>query len=537
MRPDLRPYQASALDGVRGSYRSGKRAPILVAPTGSGKTVMAAAIIEGATARGRRVLFLAHRFELVAQAAMKLASYGIRHRVVAPQASVRQIMVQQFKALGRSFVDSTAPVWVGTVQTQSRRLGDVMQSPDLIIVDECHLSIAPTYQKVIEEFPDALVLGLTASPTRLDGKGLGKHAGGLYDDLILVCTPDELLADKFLVPVRIFGASERLDMSGVRTVRGDYDQQQVSDLVDKPKVIGDAVEHYGRIARGRPAIAFCASVKHAEDVCEQFQAAGYRAAWVSGESDPADRAQAIEALGKGTLDVVCNCGLYIEGLDQPAISCVIMLTPTQSLTRFLQSVGRGLRPAPGKSDCILLDHAGNTFTHGHPFEPRDWTLDGFVRGKRAANDNEPGVDRVMTCSKCYSIHLPAPSCPTCGHVYPLKARAVEQADGELQEITADQMDQLRRIKRTMQGKAQTVEELVAQGISPYRAAKILEAREAKQALQGQVLDALEAVRQATGKGPFAALSVTIGDVRRMKPKELRELLAKAQAMLPAEAAA
>ena len=526
----LRSYQRAALDGVRASYRDGRTAPILVAPTGSGKTVMAAAVIQGATARGRRVLFLAHRFELVAQACMKLAACGIPHAVVAPPPSVRQIAVQEFRALGRSWVDNRASVLVGTVQTQSRRLGDVMQAPDMIIIDECHLSIAPSYQRIVEEFPKALLLGLTATPTRLDGKGLGRHAGGLYDELVTVCTPDELLDSGFLVPARIFGEANPLDLSGVRTVRGDYDQQQVAEIVDKPTLIGDAVEHYTRVAKGRPAIAFCVSVKHAQDTAERFTEAGYRAVWVSGDSDPEDRARAVAGLGDGSVDIVCNCGLYIEGLDQTAIACVIMLTPTQSLTRFLQSVGRGLRPHPGKADCIVLDHAGNTLRHGHPFEARDWTLDGVQRRKRASDGSADVA--IQTCPKCYTIHRPAPHCPTCGHVYRAAARREpDQAEGDLVELSREQAEALRRQKRVLQGQAQTLDDLVAQGMSKYRAQKILDAREAKAALVGALMDDLARVREDTGRGPYQAFGVTLGDLRRMKPRELRDLHERVRASL------
>ena len=524
---NLRPYQVNALEAVRESFRAGKRAPILVAPTGSGKTVMASSVIHGAVGKGRRVLFLAHRFELVAQAAMKLASYGIKHRVVAPPSSQRQIMVDQFKTYGRSFVDNRALVAVGTVQTQSRRLSDVVAPPDLVIFDECHLSIAPSFQKVCDEFPEARLLGLTATPTRLDGKGLGRDAGGLYDDLIVLCQPEMLLGQGFLVPCRIFGASQQLDLSDVRTVRGDYDQQQVADLVDKPKLIGDALEHWERLAKGRPTIAFCASIKHALDVAEQFEAAGYRAAAVSGETDSAERQAAVASLGRGDLDVLCNCSLYIEGLDQPAIACVMLLTPTQSLTRYLQSIGRGLRTHPGKHDCIVLDHAGNIYRHGHPFEAREWTLDGERKGKKkAANDNEPGLDRVVTCKKCFTIHLPAPECPTCGDVYPVRARKIDQTDGQLQELTSAQIEAMRRARRAMQGKAQSREELIAQGIHPKRADIILAARAAKQQQIDAVMDRLDAIKVETGKGPYAACGHTLGDIKRMKPKELAGLLAK-----------
>lgn len=520
---NLRPYQTTALDAVRLSYRQGKKAPILVSPTGSGKTIMASSIIEGAVAKGKRVLFLAHRYELVAQTSMKLASYGIEHKIIAPAGSVRQIIVKQFRAYGRSYIKQDSIVSVGTVQSQSRRLSEVIDAPDIIIIDECHLSIAPSYLKCVEEFPNALILGLTASPTRLDGKGLGKDAGGIYDDMIVLCQPKMLVEQDYLVPMRFFAAPNQIDLSSVRTVRGDYDAQQVAEIVDRPQLIGDAVEHYKKVAHGRPAIAFCASIKHAQDVAEQFCAEGYRAVAVSGESESLEREAAIAGLGDGSIDVVCNCALYIEGLDQTAISCILQLTPTQSLTRYMQSVGRGSRPHHGKHDCIVLDHAGNIFRHGHPYEDREWTLDSEQKAKKPKLKEEQ--TSIQTCSQCFAIHEPAPVCPVCGFEHPVKERKIEHTDGDLVEIGDAELEAMRRQKRVMQGKSQTVEELMAQGIGRIRAIKILQARQAKQELVNRVVDRLMHMRESSGMGPYQACGYTMAQIRMLKPKDLKGVLA------------
>jgi len=432
---ELRPYQNNGITAVKRVLASGKRKPILVAPTGSGKTVVASAIIESAVSKGKRVLFLAHRIELISQAAMKLAQFGIEHRVIAPSDAIRRIKIQQFRELGRSYVNNGAPVAVGTVQTVSRRLA--MLPPDIIIIDECHLSIAPTYQKCVAEFPRAIVLGLTATPTRLDGRGLGE----MYDAMVKLAEPQEIADMGFLVPMRFFAAAHLPDLSGIKRVRGDYDQRTLADAVDKPALIGDAVEHYRRLAHGRPAMAFCVSVKHAVDTAAAFVAAGYRAVAVSGETNDDERAGHITGLAAGTVDVVCNCALYIEGLDCPVIACIILLAPTQSLPRYLQSVGRGSRPAPGKRDCIVLDHAGNCRRHGFPYGSREWSLDGAVTRTREADD-EPDVT-VTTCPECFTVHEPAPTCPSCGYMYPAKVRKLIQEDGELVEITASEQMRLR----------------------------------------------------------------------------------------------
>lgn len=476
---DLRPYQGDALQRTRMSFSSGKRAPILVAPTGAGKTVMASAVISGAVSKGKEIWFLAHRFELVEQAAKKLATCGIKHRIIAPASSVNSIRIKQFRELGKSWVDTTSTVSVGTIQTVNRRVGG-LKEPDIIIIDECHLSISPSYLNVISEHPRALVLGLTATPTRLDGKGLGRHCGGIYDDLILLCEPQYLVDEGFLVEPRIFASKNPLDLSGIKTSMGDYDQKELAERVDKPSLVGDAVEHYRTHAHGRPAIAFCASVKHAEHVAEKFREAGYKATAVSGESKPEERAKAIAGLATGEFDVVCNCGLYIEGLDQPCISCVLLLTPTKSLPRFLQSVGRGLRTHPGKDDCIILDHAGNVHQHGHPTDSREWTLDGTQKRKRKKQDSEDEEVKVMTCAKCFAIYKPAPVCPVCGTEHEVKERKLLVKDGQLEEL---KRAEIQRQRKQQQQQAQSYEDLLAlekaNGYRPGWAAHIWRSRIAK----------------------------------------------------------
>jgi superfamily II DNA or RNA helicase len=194
-------------------------------------------------------------------------------------------------------------------------------------------------------------------------------------------------------------------------------------------------------------------------------------------------------------------------------------------------VGRALRTFPGKTEAIILDHVGAVATHGLPDEDREWSLDGVKPKRRKAdNDNEPDV-KISTCTQCFAVHAPAPECPACGHVYPIKERKVEQQDGDLQELTDEAMEALRRQKRVMQGQAQSIEALVAQGINRFRAVKIIEAREAKQALINGIVDALQDCQQRTGMGAYQTCGYTLADIRRLKPKELKELQAKLPALM------
>ena len=424
----LRPRQLEAIENLRQAYRDGYRAPVLVMPTGGGKTHTASVIIRSAVERGHRVWFLAHLREILQATAGKLASEGIGHG---------------FIMAGRP-EDDSHQVQVVMVQTAARRLGRYAK-PDLIVIDEAHLAVAETYRKVVEDAGSPRLLLLTATPTRLDGRGLREVA----DVIVPTCGTNELIQEGLLVPVRYYAPS-RPDLTGVRTVAGDYAQADVALAMNKPSITGDAVAHYRKLAHGRPAVAFCANVAHARDTAQHFSQAGYRVAVISGDSHQDERDQALHGLQSGDIDVVVNCQLWVAGVDAPAIGCIIMLAPTKSLTKYLQSVGRGLRTHPGKTDCIVLDHAGNAYTHGLPTEHRDWSLDGAKKRSRQADDVEP----VRQCEHCYFVHTPAPVCPNCGHTHPVKVTKLQQKAGELAELT-----EIKRRERQEVGRAKTIEQL------------------------------------------------------------------------------
>lgn len=424
----LRPHQQQALDDLRAAYRAGKRAPVLVMATGGGKTHTSAEIIRSAVARGRRVWFMAHLREILDTTSAKLATEGIAHG---------------FIMAGRP-ESPDLPVHVVMVQTAVRRL-DRLPRPDLIVIDECHLAVAATYRQVVEAVGNPTLLGLTATPARLDGRGLLE----MFDTLVQSCDTAQLQREGLLVPIRYYAPS-RPDLSGVRTVAGDYAQGEVAERMNRPSITGDAVAHYRKLANGRPCVVFCTNVKHAQDTADAFRQAGYRAMAISGESATDERTQALEGLRTGAVDVVVNCQLWVAGVDCPAIGCVILLAPTKSVTKYLQSIGRGLRTAPGKADLVVLDHAGNAFTHGLPTEARDWTLEGAKKRAKQADDVEP----VRQCERCYFVHAPAPVCPNCGHTHPVKERKIQQKAGDLAELT-----EIKRKERQEVGRAKTIEQL------------------------------------------------------------------------------
>ena len=451
----LRPRQQKAIQDVRQAYRAGYRAPLLCAATGFGKTHTAAEIIKSAVQRGNDVWFLAHLREILDDTARRLDHAGIEHGFI-----MAGMPRNPFK-----------PVQVVSVQTAARR--PVVRRPGLIIVDECHLAVAETYKKVIAAAGNPPLLGLSGSPARLDGRGLGE----LFDTIIPTCSTGDLISEGLLAPIRYY-APTKPDLTGIRSQAGDFALDQLAEAVDKPSIIGDAVAHYRKYAHGRRAVAFCVNIRHAEHTAAAFAQAGYRAVAISGKSTREERQAALTGLRQGTIDIVCNCALWVAGVDCPEIGCVILLRPTKSLTMYLQSVGRGLRIAPGKPDLIVLDHASCVFTHGMPQDPREWTLD--AKPKKAGK-----APAVSECPECFACHPPAPICPCCGYEYRRETvvRGPEEIDGELVELDPEM---LRRQKRQEQGKAQTLEELIEIGRrrgmkSPHGWARhVLAARQRKQ---------------------------------------------------------
>ncbi len=454
----LRPRQQKAIADLRAAYAAGYKAPTLCAPTGSGKTFIAAEIIRSAIAKGGTVWFLAHLREILDDTSRRLRAAEIPHGFI--MAGMPRNPFQ--------------PVQVVSVQTAVRR--PVVKQPSLIIIDEAHLCVADTYRKVVQEAGNPRLLLLTATPTRLDGRGLGE----VSDLIIPTCSTADLIAEGLLSPIRYY-APTKPDLANVRSRGGDFALDQLAEAVDRPSIIGDAVAHYRKYAHGRRAVAFCVNIAHAEHTAAAFTAAGYRAVAISGNSTREERTAALTGLRQGTIDIVCNCALWVAGVDCPEIGCVILLRPTKSLTMYLQSVGRGLRIAPGKPDLIVLDHASCVFTHGLPQDPREWSLD--AKPKRKGSTDAPSV---RECPECFACHEPAPVCPACGHVYQSDAvqRGPEQVDGQLVEVDEAA---LRRERNREQAGAQTLEQLIEIGRrrgmkSPHGWARhVLAARQRKRA--------------------------------------------------------
>jgi superfamily II DNA or RNA helicase len=427
---NLWPFQSRAIEQLDAAVATGKRAPLLVLPTGSGKTVMAAAMMRRAVEGGQRALFLAPRRELVAQTCGKLA--GLRHGVILAGAEARQ--------------DLYASVQVASIDTllsrvvRRRRL--TLPDFDLVIVDEAHLSITAARTALLALWPKALRIGLTATPTRKDGRALGL----LYDVLIEPATTAELVREKFLVPARYFSLSEP-DLSRVQIVAGDYHAGELESAVNRPELVGDVVAHWLKHAGTRRTVVFATSIAHSAALCAEFLRAGVAAEHVDANTPQVLREETFERFRSGQTQVLTNCFLASYGFDLPALSCVVLARPTRSLMLYLQMVGRGLRIAEGKTDCLVLDHSGSVHRHGFAHDERLWTLHGeralIERKKSPAEARET---KQLTCPDCACVFAGGRLCPTCGYYFAPKGKEVRTLEGELIEIGADlepeQCDQL-----------------------------------------------------------------------------------------------
>jgi superfamily II DNA or RNA helicase len=460
----LRYYQTDAEDDVRAVLKI-VQAVLLVLSTGAGKTVIFSDIARRAAAKGNRILILAHRDTLIKQASAKLMDYGVSHGIImAGFTPTRHELVQ-----------------VASVQTLVRRLDKVLLDFNLIVIDEAHLSAAASYRKIVaavlERNPKCKLLGVTGSPCRLDGKGLGKAAGGLYDELVQGISIKELIEQAYLVRPAVYAPAEQIDLSAVRVVAGEYEAKSLAEVMDKPKIVGSAIAAYQKHCPGVPAVAWCVNVAHAQHVAAEFNAAGVPALALSGDDDPSERDKALRALSNGAIKVVTFAMLLVEGVDCPAIGAVIMLRPTMSLASYLQVIGRGLRPVyadgmpldtveqrraaiaagPKGDRCFVLDHAGLTFKHGFADEVREWSLEGVKKKKGGKKKDEPTI-QIRQCPKCFICFEPAPVCPACGYVFQGRG-GPEHVDGELAEITPEMQAQMSAQRKKEVQKAKTLEEL------------------------------------------------------------------------------
>ena len=393
----LRNYQINLINNVRQAYLQGYKSPCIVSPCGSGKSVMVAEIAKKTAAKKNRVLFLIHRKELSEQIADTFFWWGVDMNYVQ----------------------------IGMVQTVVRRL-EKTPEPKLIITDENHHSLANSYRKIYDYFPNARLVGFTATPIRLNGGGLGD----INDKLIIGPTVTELIEWGNLAPFKYY-APEIVDTSKLKIRRGEYVSSEVEDLFNNRAIWGDVVKHYKKLSSGKQAICYCSSIKQSKRMAEEFNQAGIVAKHIDGETPKAEREAAIEYFRQGKIMVLCNVDLISEGFDVPDCNTAILLRPTQSLSLYIQQSMRPMRYKPGKT-AVIIDHVGNVGRFGTPDMDREWSLE----PKKGSNTTVQEENPVKQCPECFYTVLRSTSiCPECGYEF-RQEKEVEQVESELVEINS-----------------------------------------------------------------------------------------------------
>jgi len=408
---------------------------LLQAPTGSGKTALAAYMLGSAASKNKRSWFLCHRAEILDQTALTFQKVGIPYGVIAAGHPLNPYM----------------PVQLCSIDTLKSRPGRY-QLPDLIVWDECHHVASAGWTRVKNANPQAKHVGLSATPERLDAKGLDD----LFSAMVRGPSVAWLIENGFLCDYKAF-APPGPDMAAVHTRMGDFVKSESEAVMSKSTITGDAVRTYMQRARRKRAVAFCVSIKHSEHVAAEFRAAGIVAVHIDGSTPKPERQAAMKAFRNGDIQILTSVDIFGEGVDVPAIEAVILLRPTQSLSLYLQQVGRAFRPAEGKEFALILDHAGNIARHGLPDDERTWDLKGRKKRKAGAGDTGPPLRQ---CPKCYATHRPAPVCPECRHVYAVVGREIEHVDADLVEVDVEAARRRRVIENRS---AESIADLVARG--------------------------------------------------------------------------
>ena len=431
----FRLYQTKLVQAIYGAWSTVPNV-IAVCATGSGKTVMAARLLYDEPGAS---VFIAHRTELVSQASVALAREGVRHRIIGPEGLRRTCVALHMDEFGRSFYEPQARCAVAGVDTLVRmdpQDGWFKQVALWICDEAAHLLVENKWGRAVAMFPNARGVGFTATPTRSDGKGLGRHADGVFDVMVQGPPMRTLIESGFLTPYRLFCPPNDIDLTAVPvTDSGDYSPERLRKAVHKSKVVGDIVLHYLRVAPGKLGMTFCVDVEAAEETAVAFRAAGVEAQVITGKTPDLLRASIMRRFRNREILQLVSVDIMGEGVDVPAVEVVQLARPTMSYGLHCQQIGRGLRLMDGKTHALILDHAGNSLRHGLVDAPREWSLDRRERRSRTAPTD---VIPVRTClnPECMSVYERIHSCcPYCGHAPVVSDRsAPDRVDGDLHEV-------------------------------------------------------------------------------------------------------
>lgn len=411
----LRDYQLNLKNKVRMAFSKYKRV-ILLAPCGSGKTVIASSIMNDSVSKGKKVWFVVHRKELLDQATDTLKRYDV------PMDNIKIYMVQSL----------------------ANKLKNIEEVPDLIIYDECQHATSATYERINEKYPDSYILGLTATPIRLNGKPLGN----LFQCIVSTVNCDDLMEQGFLSKYDYYAPIIDLQLEKVKISKGDYDPKDLDTQMNKLKIYGDIIKNYKKLADNKKTIIYCHSIDYSKKIEQLFSENGYSIKHFDGTTPKSEREKIVEDFKNDKIKILTNVDLIGEGFDVPACECCLLLRPTQSLGLYIQQATRCLRPN-GNKRAIIIDYVNNVQRHGLPTQTRKWSLDSKV--KEYDNENEDGTLKLRICQNCFSTFETAPVCPYCGAIYETTAIEIQNFKNiELKKIEEAKAKKMAIYRETIQ---------------------------------------------------------------------------------------
>lgn len=396
----LRPYQNDLLNATRSAFRSGYKRPCIVLGCGGGKSIIASEMAKCVTDKGNRVLFIVHRKELCEQIEETFTWWGVNMDLCK----------------------------IAMVQTVTRHLENE-HKPDLIITDENHHCLAKSYKQIYERWPDVMCVGVTATPIRLNGGGLGD----INDTLIIGPSVGELIEWGNLSPFKYY-APQIVDTSKLKVSRGEYVQADVEEMFAKNTIWGDVIQHYRKLSGGK-AICYCSSIKQSREMASEFCRAGIPAKHIDAKTPKITRKETINQFRRGIVKILCNVDLISEGFDVPDCDVAILLRPTQSLGLFIQQSMRCMRFQPGKI-AVIIDHVGNVNRFGTPDVNREWSLEA-----KKKKSNIQNLVEIKQCPECFRVVEPdVKECPHCGFLF--QRKEVKEVDivKEVELIEIDHME-------------------------------------------------------------------------------------------------
>lgn len=450
----LRPYQDNLIDKIYNIWDKDPELNVMLQlSTGGGKSVIIAKIIQDLREEGHKIILQVHRKELVSQLSLALCKFGLVHNIIAPTNVARQIIGLQRLEFNKQFYHSNSPIIIGSVDTINARamqLVNVLNGIKYVITDEAaHVLKENKWGRALKLLPNTINIGFTATPHRLDKKGLGSETDGIYDKIVTGPTTRWLIDNNFLSKYKVVAPpsdfAERIEH--VKTNTSDYSSEAIKTAAEGSQIVGDVVENYIKFATGTQAIVFAPTLVIGQEMADKFNAAGIPAKFLSSLDNDSERFKSVNDFKSNKIQVLLNVDLFDEGFDigiaegKRIIETVILARPTMSLGKYLQQVGRGLRPSPNKEYAIIIDHVSNVKRHGLPCKERKWSL------ARPAK-REKSKSMVRTCVECLSVYdRTKTQCPFCGKVFEINKTSEgrvppEQVDGILELMDVDTLREL-----------------------------------------------------------------------------------------------